>query len=157
MAQLRALHTSGMRAKLNKDMLKVMIAAGASRMSPSYPGLYASMKSRLALIEKSVYTLKQAISEGITSADIVPFSWPSGTPYDGGAGMENMYPEARGEQALAAEEAALNGRPIIGTAEFGLHKVTVVRLQDGSVFRQKDMLTKPKVVLAQTLDEVVES
>ncbi|TFK20830.1 hypothetical protein FA15DRAFT_673132 [Coprinopsis marcescibilis] len=146
--------------RITNDMLKVAIAAGGSRKSRLFQNLVSSIKARLLPIEKGVYQIKQAIGEGITSTDVVPLVWPHEHPYDG-AVMENLYRDddrrsAKSGRSISDSDIRLKGMAIIGTVDIGVQKVTTLRLEDGTVFRKKETLLKPKVVLANTLEEITD-
>ncbi|KAH6910146.1 hypothetical protein BKA70DRAFT_1272228 [Coprinopsis sp. MPI-PUGE-AT-0042] len=170
MAHLRPQQSSARIPFLSKRIIQTLALAGFSRRSPSYKPLTASLKGgdRLGPIEKSVWMVRQAIGEGVTSCDILPMSWPSAQPFEGGS-MEDMYPEEEPSQARrnrgsrgidngtpSPSEEKAKGLPILGTVQLGVQKTTSVRSgRDGRMIRQKEILVRPKVILARTLEEEV--
>lgn len=128
--------------------------------------------SRLGPIERHLWAIKQAIGEGVTSCDILPCAYPGAQPFDG-AIMEDMYPDEEpgqlkrkrnqrsGDTTPSPSDEKAKGLPILGTVQLGVQKTTSVRSgrekDGGRMIRQKEILVRPKVILARTLEEPEEA
>ncbi|EAU91953.2 hypothetical protein CC1G_11139 [Coprinopsis cinerea okayama7 len=60
--------------------------------------------------------------------------------------MENIYDEGNPNDLK---------RPTLGNIDLGTRKFYTVKGQDGKLIRRTDLLVRPKVVLAHTLEELV--
>ncbi|TFK20847.1 hypothetical protein FA15DRAFT_599018 [Coprinopsis marcescibilis] len=129
----------------------VISVAGGSRTRQSDPScstFVQSIEEHLEPVKKAVAILKHAIGQGITSLDLLPLVWAYSQPYDWKI-MELSY----GDEGEKACEGRL-GTGIIGTIDIGLEIVSK-RGHDGPARAETDIVVFPKIVLPETLEEVM--
>ncbi|TFK20836.1 hypothetical protein FA15DRAFT_110723 [Coprinopsis marcescibilis] len=131
------------------SVIMAVVCIGGGSDNPG-TALAQSIKEHLEPIEKALNILKHAVSQGITSMELLPQVWPCEHPYDKSM-MQAEYLEGK-----KVDHGKLNGQPIGGTIDLGLQSVTTIRRQDGSLERRTDIAVLPKVVLSETLAEIVD-
>ncbi|TFK33570.1 hypothetical protein BDQ12DRAFT_657855 [Crucibulum laeve] len=110
-----------------------------------------TLKERLTPIVKSVFEVKSAIGEGITSADMDPLIIPPGEPFNPTT-MENAYEEHR--QKISEEESR-RGIIVGCTTEMGLRMAVMRKLTNGTLQPHSETILKPKIITEATLLEAV--
>jgi len=145
-AQLRGPTT--MYRMIYDDMRHQMVVGGWSTKAVHAQTLAASIQSRLMTVEASIMKLKEAVIEGVTSTDVVPYMHGPGQAYDPEE-MESAYPDETDPEFV--------GRPIVCSTDMGVKRLVVVRGPDGNPLKKYETLLKPKVILASALDDLEEA
>ena len=114
---------------------------GEDEKSPS--ACVKKIQMRLASIEEAVVKLKAATTEGITSADVLPYVVAAGTPFEP-SHMIDAYDKGNRTDS--------KGEPVLCTTDIGLKSFVNKRSSRSSpAMTLQEILLKPKVALFSAL------
>jgi hypothetical protein len=106
----------------------------------------ASVQQAVFRVEKMWKTLKVAIMQEITAAEITMLYIGAGTDYNT-ATMDDMYIDASSDMITNPE----NHEPILCSVGVGLQRYVSKRCKDGTIQIDGEVILKPKIALASVL------
>ena len=130
---------------MTDDLICILTTCGWREDEKSPSACVKRIQMCLASIEEAVVKLKAATTEGITSADVLPYVVAAGTPFDPSHMIDAYGKDNRTDS---------KGEPVLCTTDIGLKSFVNKRSSHSSpamTSSWQEILLKPKVALFSAL------
>ncbi|KAJ3535906.1 hypothetical protein NMY22_g6268 [Coprinellus aureogranulatus] len=138
------------RTLISRVIRALIVLSG--RVSPPSTWLEDRFGAKLDELDAKSVRVKEALAEGVVSADLEAFAYPRDTPFNPAEMRDAM--ESGGSKSKPRKELAGCSDRIVCSVGLGIRQIRrELRSSNTSGARRKEVILKPKVLLYSTLNE----